>query len=115
MSSDKQQTDIETAERLDLRVGRIVEASVSERAKPPALKLVIDFGPLGIKKSSARITDLYAPEQLIDKQIVALVNVAPRQVASVISECLVLGVVCRDGKVVLLAPELGAEPGDIVK
>ena len=115
MSSDKQQIDIETADRLDLRVGRIVEASVSERAKPQALKLVIDFGPLGIKKSSARITDLYTPEQLIDKQIVALVNVSPRQVASVISECLVLGVVCRDGKVVLLTPEGGAEPGDIVK
>ena len=101
-------------ESVDLRVGVICYAAVSEKAKVPAFKLTIDFGHLGIRTSSARITDLYEPSQLIGKQIIALVNVPPRQVASVVSQCLVLGVVPADGKVVLLQPDPGALPGDSV-
>lgn len=112
---EKEEIPFEVFDRTDLRVGRVLEASVSEKARPPALRLVIDFGPLGIRKSSARITDLYEPSQIIDKQIIALVNVPPRQVATVRSECLVMGAVQKDGSVVLLEPGPMAQPGDPVK
>lgn len=88
--------------KVDIRVGTVVEAMEFERAKKPAYKLKIDFGNLGIKKSSAQITDLYAPEGLLQKQVLAVVNFVPKQIANFLSECLVLGVVNKKGNVVLL-------------
>lgn len=89
---------------LDLRVGTIVEAKVFEGARIPAYQLWIDFGPLGHKKSSAQITVVYTPEQLIGQQVIAVVNFPPKQIGNFMSECLVLGSV-SDHQVVLLQPQ----------
>lgn len=97
-------------EKVEIRAGTIISAEINEKAKKPALKLKIDFGQLGIKKSSAQITGLYKPAELIGRQIVAVVNFPPKQVASVKSECLVLGVLDKQG-IVLLQPERGVENG----
>jgi tRNA-binding protein len=93
-------------EQLDIRTGTIKEARVFEKARKPAYQLVIDFGQeIGIKKSSAQITHFYQPENLVGMQVIALVNLPPRQIADFMSECLVLGSVNQDGNVVLLQPQ----------
>ena len=97
--------------KIDIRTGTILEATVFENAKKPAYQLVIDFGPLGIKKSSAQITRHYQPEKLIGKQIVAVVNFPPKQIANFMSECLVLGVYDNEHEVVLLHPDHPTENG----
>jgi tRNA-binding protein len=100
------QTTFETFLQLDIRVGTIVEAMFFEKANKPAYLLTIDFGEqIGIKKSSAQITKLYQPQNLVGKQIIAVVNFPPKQIANIMSECLVLGVTANDGSVVLLQPE----------
>ena len=93
-------------EQLDIRTGTIKEARVFEKARKPAYQLVIDFGSeIGIKQSSAQITHLYQPENLVGMQVIALVNIPVRQIANFISECLVLGAVNTNGSVVLLQPQ----------
>lgn len=100
--------------KLDIRTGTIVEAEAFAKARKPAYKLKIDFGEeLGIKKSSAQITDHYAPEDLIGKQILAVVNFPPRQIADLMSEVLVLGTY-SEGGVVLITPDMQVENGDKV-
>jgi len=89
---------------LDLRVGTVVKAQVFEGARNPAYQLWIDFGPLGHKKSSAQITVVYTPEQLIGQQVIAVVNFPPKQIGNFMSECLVLGSVSGP-QVVLLQPQ----------
>ncbi len=96
---------------LDIRVGTIVSVEDFPKAKRPAYKLVIDFGSLGIKKSSAQITLQYEKEELINKQVLAVVNFPPRQVADFMSEVLVLGTYSKDG-VVLITPDKKVENGD---
>ncbi len=92
--------------KLDIRVGRIVEAEPFPEAKKPALKLRVDFGgDLGVKRSSAQLTRHYAPEGLAGRQVLAVVNFPPRQIGPVLSEVLVLGVPDADGEVVLIAPD----------
>lgn len=95
----------------DMRTGTILEAVVFENARKPAYQLTIDFGSLGIKRSSAQITDHYTPESLIGQQVIAVVNFPPKQIANFFSECLVLGSVDADGKVVLLQPERKMDNG----
>jgi tRNA-binding protein len=92
-------------EKIDIRVGTVLSAGNFEKARKPALKLIIDFGPLGIKKSSAQITALYNPEQLVGRQVIAVVNFPPKQIADFMSECLVLGIYNDQHEVVLLQPE----------
>ncbi len=98
--------------KLDIRVGTIIEAKVFEKAKKPAYQLKIDFGDeIGIKKSSAQITELYKSEDLIGKQVLAVVNFPPRQIADFISEVLVLGTYSNAG-VVLIVPDKDVQNGD---
>lgn len=98
-------------EKMDMRVGTILHAEVFAEAKKPAYKLQIDFGPLGIKKSSAQITKFYQPENLIGKQIIAVVNFPPKQIGPFMSECLVLGAVDDEHGVTILSPSLKCENG----
>lgn len=88
--------------KVDIRIGTIIEVNDFPKARKPAYQLKIDFGNLGIKTSSAQITDLYTKEELENRQVSAIVNFKPRQIANFSSECLVLGVYNTDGKVVLL-------------
>lgn len=96
---------IEDFERVEMRAGTVLEASLNEKAKKPAYKLVIDFGILGIKSSSAQLTALYSAEQLVGMQVIAVVNFPPRQVAGVKSEVLVLGTNSQQGTVLLRPAE----------
>lgn len=101
----------EEFEKVDIRTGTIIEVNDFEKAKKPAYQLIIDFGELGINKSSAQIVTLYTKEQLIGKQIVAVVNFPPKQIANFISECLVLGVPTSEKDVVLLTTDFPTQNG----
>jgi tRNA-binding protein len=100
--------------RVDIRVGTIIEVNDFPKARKPAYQLTIDFGSLGTKKSSAQITDLYSKEDLLQKQVSAIVNFKPRQIANFKSEVLVLGVYNNDDKVVLLKPSKTIKNGEQV-
>ncbi|MFA9206610.1 MAG: tRNA-binding protein [Burkholderiaceae bacterium] len=97
--------------KVDIRCGTILSAEVFSKAKKPAYQLSIDFGSLGIKKSSAQITTHYSIENLIGKQVVAVVNFPPKQIANFMSECLVLGVYDTQNEVVLLHPSHPVQNG----
>ena len=101
-------------EKLDIRVGTIREVSDFPKAKNQAYQLIIDFGELGLKKSSAQITDFYKPEDLLGLQIIAVVNFPPKQIANFYSDCLVLGVFTDIKEVVLLNPERIVQNGSKV-
>lgn len=92
-------------EKVDIRVGTIKEVNDFAKAKKPAYKMVIDFGnEIGIKRSSAQITTLYTKEELLNRQVIAVVNFPPKQIADFTSECLVLGVYDENKDVILLQP-----------
>ncbi len=99
--------------KVDLRVGTIIEVNDFPEARNPSYKLTIDFGDLGVKQSSAQITSLYKKEELIDRQIVAVVNFPKKQIANFHSECLVLGA-GKANDVVLLKPENKVLNGSVV-
>ncbi len=88
--------------KVDIRIGTIVEVNDFPKARVPAYQLKIDFGELGIKNSSAQITDIYSKKDLLNRQITAVVNFKPKQIANFMSECLVLGIANSKGKIVLL-------------
>lgn len=99
--------------KVDLRVGTIIEVNDFREARNPSYKLKIDFGELGIKQSSAQITTLYKKEELLNRQIVAVVNFPKKQIANFFSECLVLGAL-KDRDVILLNPEDKVMNGSVV-
>ncbi len=99
-------------ERVDIRVGTITDAQPFPEARKPAIRLWVDFGgEIGVKRSSAQLTEHYAPDRLIGRQVVAVVNFPPRQIGPVMSEVLVLGVPDENGAVVLLKPDLAVPKG----
>lgn len=95
----------EDFQKVEMRVATVLEAKVFERAKQPAYILLLDFGPFGTKKSSAQLTNSYEAQELIGKQVVAVVNFPPKQIANMMSECLVLGALGQDNEVSLITPE----------
>jgi tRNA-binding protein len=102
----------EDFQQVDLRVGRIVRAEPFPEARKPAYRLWIDFGPeLGVKTSSAQITDLYRPEELVGRLVVCVVNLPPKQIGPFRSECLLTGFPDEAGRVVLCVPERPVPPG----
>jgi tRNA-binding protein len=104
---------IDDFERIDMRVGRIVEAEPFPAARKPSYKLLIDFGPGGLRRSSAQLPATYPdPHRLVGRLVIAVVNFAPRRVAGYSSEVLVLGALPQDGRIPLLSGDAGAAPGD---
>ena len=101
--------------KVDIRIGTIIEVNDFPKARKPAYQLKIDFGDLGIKKTSAQITDLYSKEDLLNAQISAIMNFKSRQIANFMSEVLVLGIYNTDGKVVLLKASKGVKNGEQVR
>jgi len=98
-------------EKVDIRVGTIINVNDFPNARKPSYQLTIDFGELGIKRSSAQITALYEKEKLVGRQVIAVVNFPVKQIANFFSECLVLGVYNEDNNVVLLQPSLLVKNG----
>jgi tRNA-binding protein len=104
---------IEDFERLDLRVGRVIEAAPLAAARRPAYRLLIDFGSCGVRQSSAQLVGTYPdPSVLVGRLVVAVVNFPPRRVAGFRSDVLVLGALPADGRIPLLSVDEGASPGD---
>ncbi len=97
--------------KVDMRVGTILSATLFEEARNPAYKIVVDFGELGQRKTSAQITELYQPELLIGKQVIAVVNFPPKQIANMISECLIMGAIGEDKEVTMLTCDLPVKNG----
>lgn len=98
-------------EKADMRVGVVVDAKEFPEAKKPAYRIWVNLGPLGVKRSSAQITDRYRVEELIGRQVVCVVNFAPKQVGPFVSEVLVMGAYTERGEVVLLRPDFPVTPG----
>jgi tRNA-binding protein len=111
MATQKEITWAEFA-AIEMRIGTVIKVEVFKEAKNPAYKMTIDFGDLGTRKTSAQITKNYKPEELIGKQVVAVVNFPPKQIANTMSECLVLGAVGNDKDVILLQPEKKVQNGE---
>lgn len=102
---------IEDFERVEMRVGRIVQVEDFLKARKPSYRLLIDFGPFGMRRSSAALRPFYAKEDLLNRQVVAVTNFPPRRIADFDSEVLVLGAIEPGGRIVLLRPEAEAELG----
>lgn len=99
-------------EKVELRVGTVLSAEPFPEARNPAYKLKVDFGAdVGIKKSSAQITDLYTAQQLVGKQVIGVINFPPKQIGPFMSECLVTGFYNQEGQVVLATPDIAVENG----
>jgi|TARA_B100000315_G_C14592061_1_gene596457 tRNA-binding protein len=105
----------EEFEKVEIRVGKIIDVTDFPKARNPSYKLKIDFGEFGIKNSSAQITEVYNKEDLFHKQIIAVINFPPKQIANFISECLVLGIVLDNKEVVLLQPEQEVKNGSRIR
>ena len=110
----KEEITFEDFLKVDVRIGTIIEVNDFIKARKPAYQLKIDFGTLGLKKSSAQITELYTKEELLNKQVSAIINFKPRQIANFKSEVLVLGVYNEEGNVVLLKTSKGIKNGEQV-
>ncbi len=106
------ETGFETFRQIDIRAGTVREAAPLEGARNPAIRLLIDFGPgVGLKKSSARITGHYTPDDLVGRQVAAVVNFPPRQIGKFMSEVLTLGFPDAEGEIVLFSPDQSVPDG----
>lgn len=111
----KEEITFEDFLKVDIRIGTIIEVNDFPKARKPAYQLKIDFGDLGIKKTSAQITDLYSKEDLLNAQVSAIMNFKSRQIANFMSEVLVLGIYNIEGKVVLLKASKAVKNGEQVR
>jgi tRNA-binding protein len=111
----KEEISFEDFIKVDIRIGTITEVKEFPKAKKPAYQILIDFGTIGVKKSSAQITELYTKEKLLGKQVMAIINFKPRQIANFMSECLILGVYNKDGHVVLLQTSQPIKNGEQIR
>ena len=109
----KDSISFEDFSKVDIRIGTIIEVTDFEKARKPAYQIKIDFGALGIKKTSAQITVLYSKEDLLDKQVLAVVNFKPKQIANFMSECLILGIQ-KGNEVTLLQAKNSVINGSVV-
>jgi len=114
MEANTNQIAWDDFKKIEMRIGTIVSAEVFKEVKNPAYKLKIDFGDFGIKKTSAQITKLYNPEDLLGKQVVAVVNFPPKQIANMMSECLVLGGLGDNKEVTLLTGDKKVANGTLI-
>ena len=105
------QIAVDDFQRVEMRVGRILDVKDFPEARKPSYRLTIDFGPYGVKKSSAAVQPWYTKEELVGRPIVAVTNFPPRQIGPFLSEVLCLGAVQSDGRVVLLRPDQEGELG----
>ncbi len=110
-SSEKKTIEWNDFAKIEMRIGTVVSCVIFEEVKNPAYKMHIDFGAFGIRKTSAQVTKLYKPEDLKGKQVVAVLNFPPKQIANIMSECLILGAIGDDKAVTLLVPEREIENG----
>jgi tRNA-binding protein len=97
--------------KVEIRVGKVITAEIFKEAQKPAFKMTIDFGKFGIRKTSAQITQRYETEEVIGKQVIAVINFPPKQIANIMSECLILGVVGDNNEVTLLTVDKEVENG----
>lgn len=97
--------------KIEMRVGTIISADIFKEVKNPAYKIVVDFGELGKRKTSAQITKLYSPDEILGKQVIAVINFPPKQIANMMSECLILGAVEKDNNVTLIQTERKVKNG----
>ena len=111
----KEETSFEDFIKVDIRIGTITEVKEFPKAKKPAYQILIDFGTIGVKKSSAQITELYTKEKLLGKQVMAIINFNPKQIANFMSECLILGVYNKDGHVVLIQTSQPIKNGEQIR
>jgi tRNA-binding protein len=102
---------VEDFERVEMRVGRVLQVEEFPKARKPSYRLLIDFGPHGVRRSSAAVQPFYAREDLVGCQVVAVMNFPPRRIADFESEVLVLGAVEQGGRIILLRPDADAELG----
>lgn len=109
--SDKNTIEWSDFSKIEMRIGTVLSCEVFEKARNPAYKMTIDFGEFGIRKTSAQITKLYQPENIIGKQIIAVLNFPPKQIANIMSECLILGGVGEENNVTLIQPERKTKNG----
>ncbi len=112
--AEKPKAEIKDFEHLDIRTGTIVEIHDFPEARKPAYQLRIDFGEDGEKQSSAQLTEYYSKEDLLNKQVIAIINFPPKQIGPFVSECLVLGIEGNENGVVLLQPEWPVKNGSKV-
>lgn len=110
METKKEYISWNDFEKVEIRVGTIISAEIFKEARNPAYKIVVDFGKLGTRKTSAQITKLYTPEEIIGKQVIAVVNFPTKQIATIQSECLIMGAVDGD-EVTLLTVDKPATNG----
>lgn len=110
MKQDKGLINWDDFSKIEMRVGTVISAEMFKEARKPAYKITIDFGDFGIKKTSAQITKLYVPDNIIGKQVVAVINFPPKQIANIKSECLILGVIDED-EVTLLTTDRPVKNG----
>jgi len=97
--------------KIEMRIGTVISCEIFEKARNPAYKMTIDFGEFGIRKTSAQITKLYSPESIIGKQVIAVLNFPPKQIANIMSECLILGGIGEENNVTLIQPERETKDG----